>query len=177
MSPSKALRDLGCNAGPLTVVAGVLFVDGRVLVGQRRAGARHSLKWEFPGGKVEPGEDSRRALVRELREELGVETTVGDVLWVAAHRYPGEPSVEISFLQAREIDCAPSNRAFADLRWVPIEGLHRLDFLEGDRDFVSALQARGVVPAATAWRARTDRDPDACTTTMDAGVVVSRTLT
>jgi 8-oxo-dGTP diphosphatase len=171
------LHDLGCNAGPLTVVAGVLFVGGRVLVGQRRAGARHSFKWEFPGGKVEPGEDARRALMRELREELGVETTVGDVLWVAAHRYPGEPSVEISFLQGREIDRAPSNRAFADLRWVPIEGLHELDFLEGDRDFVSALQAGGVVPAATAWRARTDGDPDACTTTMDTGVVVSRALT
>ena len=177
MSPSKALRDSGCNAGPLSVVAGVLFVDGRVLVGQRRAGARHSLKWEFPGGKVEPGEDARRALMRELREELGVEATVGDVLWVAAHRYPGEPSVEISFLQAREIDCAPSNRAFADLRWVPIEGLHELNFLEGDRDFVSALQAGGVVPAPTAWRAPPHGDPDARNITMDAAAVVSRILT
>ena len=115
--------------------------------------------------------------MRELREELGVETTVGDVLWVAAHRYPGEPSVEISFIQAREIDCAPSNRAFADLRWVPIEGLHELDFLEGDRDFVSALQAGGVVPAATAWRARANGDPQARNTTMDAAAVLSRTLT
>jgi 8-oxo-dGTP diphosphatase len=145
-----ALQDIDHTSAPLAVVAGVLFADGRVLVCQRLADGPHSLKWEFPGGKVEPGEDVRAGLARELREELGIETTVGDVLQVTAHRYPGGPSVQISFVEASEIDCAPSNSAFADVRWVAVEDLHELDFIEGDRDFVSALQRGAVVPAVTA---------------------------
>jgi 8-oxo-dGTP diphosphatase len=161
MSPSTALPDVGPNAGVLTVVAGVIFVDGRVLVGQRHAGGRHSLKWEFPGGKVEPGEDAGAGLVRELREELGVEAKAGRVLQVTAHRYPGGPSVEISFVSVSEIQWAPSNRAFADMRWAPLDSLHELDFVEADRDFVNALQTGSVVPATTTWRARTEANPDA----------------
>src|SRR3974377_107901 len=61
----------------LIVVAGVLHRDGMVLIGKRMAGARHALKWEFPGGKVEAGETPKQALVRELREELGIEAVVG----------------------------------------------------------------------------------------------------
>jgi len=154
-------------AESLRVVAGVLFARGRVLVGRRRADTRHSLQWEFPGGKVEPGEDARAALVRELREELGVETVVGDTLRVTRHRYPGGPSVEIAFLQVRAIDRAPTNQAFADLCWIPIESLNKLDFLEGDREFVSALEAGAVVPAVTAYQARSEASHGSCCTPVD----------
>ena len=61
----------------MLVSAGVIQREGRILVGQRRRGDRHPLKWEFPGGKVEAGETPQQALVRELREELQIEATVG----------------------------------------------------------------------------------------------------
>ena len=62
------------------VVAAVLMRDGKILIGQRKRTGRHPLKWEFPGGKVEPGEDPRAALARELREELNVEAVIGEEL-------------------------------------------------------------------------------------------------
>ena len=62
------------------VVAAVMVRDGKILIGQRKRTGRHPLKWEFPGGKVEPGEDPRAALARELREELNVDAVIGEEL-------------------------------------------------------------------------------------------------
>ena len=59
------------------VVAGVLERDGKILICRRRADQPHPLKWEFPGGKIEAGESPEFALMRELREELGIEATAG----------------------------------------------------------------------------------------------------
>jgi 8-oxo-dGTP diphosphatase len=134
---------------PLSVAAGVLFVDGKILVGQRPAAGRHPLQWEFPGGKIESGENAPAALVRELREELAVEATAGASLWVTRHHYPQGPSVEITFLQTASIDQEPTNLVFADLRWVPIAVLGDLDLLEGDREFVHALRSGAVAPTPT----------------------------
>ena len=66
------------SEGVLEVVAAVMMRDGKILIGQRKRSGRHPLKWEFPGGKVEPGEDPRAALARELREELDVEAVIGE---------------------------------------------------------------------------------------------------
>ena len=60
------------------VVAAVIERGGLILIGQRKPRGRHALKWEFPGGKVEAGEESREALARELREELSIEARIGD---------------------------------------------------------------------------------------------------
>lgn len=136
----------------VAVAAGVVFVDGCILIGQRRAVDRHPLKWEFPGGKVDPGEDPAGALVRELREELGVEATAGPVLYRSRHQYHDGLDVELSFLQVDAIDRPPSNLIFADLRWVAITGLADFDFLPADLSFVAALRARSVVPRPTRCR-------------------------
>jgi 8-oxo-dGTP diphosphatase len=133
----------------ISVAAGVLFINDRILLGQRREVGSHPLKWEFPGGKLEPGETAAAALVRELREELAVEATPGPALWVTRHRYPGGPSVELTFVQTLAIDRTPRNLVFAELRWVTIAALGHMDLLEGDREFVSALQAGTVVATAT----------------------------
>ena len=63
----------------IRVVAGVIERQGMILVGQRRAGDRFQYKWEFPGGKVEPDEDPKDALARELREELGIVAVIGEI--------------------------------------------------------------------------------------------------
>jgi 8-oxo-dGTP diphosphatase len=93
------------------VVAGVLCDGPRVLCTRRPAGTHLAGLWEFPGGKVEPDEDPRDALVRELREELGVECRVHEVLDVVFHRYE-QKSVLLLFYRVR---LAPGSPAPAPL--------------------------------------------------------------
>ncbi|MEY2668695.1 MAG: hypothetical protein RJA59_1333, partial [Pseudomonadota bacterium] len=78
------------------VVAAVIRRDGRILVTRRHPHADRGGQWEFPGGKVEPGEDEAAALVREIREELDCEVTVGALLARTTHRYP-DLEVELAF--------------------------------------------------------------------------------
>ena len=93
---------------PLIVVAGVIERDARILICRRRADARHHpLKWEFPGGKVEPGEEPRAALARELGEELGIRAEIGEEIESFAYQYAGPRSdpadvlPRVSSLQAK----------------------------------------------------------------------------
>jgi 8-oxo-dGTP diphosphatase len=124
----------------IEVVAGVLVRGGCVLACQRPPGGHHPGKWEFPGGKVEAGESLQQALRRELREELGVEATVGAELWRAEHQYPGRQRITLTFFLVSDYAGAISNAAFASMCWLPIEVLHEYDFLEGDREFISQIQ-------------------------------------
>lgn len=130
------------NRAPLLVSAGVIHRDGRVLVGQRRRGDRHALKWEFPGGKVEAGESPQQALVRELREELQIEASVGSELARYEHEYPNGSRVHLLFFAVRDFKGEPMARVFEQIRWTELELLPELDFLEGDLDFIKRL-ARG----------------------------------
>jgi 8-oxo-dGTP diphosphatase len=127
--------------GFLHVTAGVIVRDGLVLACQRPAGGHHPGKWEFPGGKVEQGEIREECLRRELHEELGIEATVGRLLWTTHHRYPRRDPLVLSFFLVPQYSGTPRNLAFAEIRWVPIEALAVLDFLEGDREFIAALSA------------------------------------
>ncbi|MGC2658960.1 MAG: 8-oxo-dGTP diphosphatase MutT [Bryobacteraceae bacterium] len=127
------------NRAPLIVSAGVIQRDGRVLVGQRRQGDRHPLKWEFPGGKVEAGETPQQALVRELREELQIEAAVGSELARYEHEYPNGSRVHLLFFAVPEYQGQPFGRVFEQIQWTELGSLPELDFLEGDLDFVKRL--------------------------------------
>jgi 8-oxo-dGTP diphosphatase len=124
------------------VVAGIIERDGRVLICQRRADSRHPLKWEFPGGKVEEGEDPAGALARELKEELAIEAEAGEEMWRCRHQYPGRPAVLLVFLRVAAHRGTPVNLDFAEIRWEERERLGGYDFLEGDAEFVRRF-ARG----------------------------------
>ncbi len=76
------------RAAPIRVVAGALFRDGLFLAALRPAGSAEAGLWEFPGGKVEPGESDEEALRREIREELGAEASIGEELDGRVHAYP-----------------------------------------------------------------------------------------
>lgn len=91
---------------PVIVAAAVLIERGRVLLTQRKKGTHLAGAWEFPGGKVEPGEDPRDALVRELREEIGIEVDVGDPVEVTFHAYP-EKSVLLLFFAVTRREGSP----------------------------------------------------------------------
>src|SRR5271166_4487498 len=93
----------------LLVVAAVVVENGRVLVTQRKAGTHLAGAWEFPGGKLLPGEDPRVGLKRELREELGIDAAVGEIVEVTFHEYPdADKAVLLMFFEAeRTADSAP----------------------------------------------------------------------
>jgi len=127
---------------PLLVAAGVIQRNNQVLVGQRRKSDRHSLKWEFPGGKVESGETPQQALVRELNEELQIQAKIGGELARYEHDYPSGSRVHLLFFAVREFSGDPRARVFEQICWLDLAALPKVDFLEGDLDFVRRL-ARG----------------------------------
>jgi 8-oxo-dGTP diphosphatase len=127
------------------VVAGVLLREGKLLIGQRMANDRHALKWEFPGGKVEPGETPREALARELREELGVEAVVGGEIARYEHSTNGRGPLILLFHKVERFTGEPRSAAFEQIKWESPSALPAYDFLDGDLDFVRRI-ARGRVP-------------------------------
>jgi 8-oxo-dGTP diphosphatase len=125
----------------LMVVAAILERDGRVLIGQRRPGGSHALKWEFPGGKVEAGESPEEAIIRELREELGIEAAEVQEIHRYEYAYPGKRPLLLVFLRVPVFTGEPVNQAFARIAWAAPGDFRRYDFLDGDRDFLTWLAA------------------------------------
>ena len=123
----------------LQVVAAVIQSDGKILVGQRQARQSHPLQWEFPGGKVEPGESPEQALARELEEELGIAGASGQIITRYTFAYPGRDPIELIYFRVRHFSGEPRNLIFHDLRWHPRGDLASLDFVEGDREFIQGI--------------------------------------
>ncbi len=128
----------------IIVVAGVLECGGRLLIGQRLKGDRHGLKWEFPGGKVEPGETPKDALKRELREELGIDAQIGPEIARYEQCVTGRPPLVLLFHRVESYEGDPQPRTFQQILWERPEALPDYDFLDGDLDFIRRL-ARGRV--------------------------------
>jgi 8-oxo-dGTP diphosphatase len=126
--------------GEIRVAAAVIERDGRILIGQRKLGSRHSLKWEFPGGKVEAGESPREALERELREELAIQAVIGEELDRYDVQYPGGAMTHLFFYRVTEFSGEPQNLDFEQIVWERRGLLSAYDFLEGDVAFVRKLE-------------------------------------
>jgi 8-oxo-dGTP diphosphatase len=129
----------------VTVAAGVLVERGQVLLTQRKAGGHLAGAWEFPGGKVEAGEDPREALRRELREELGIETTVGEIVDVTFHRYvEADKAVMLLFFEASLCAGSPAPRAVdvAAFEWATAEALVPERFPPADVAVLAKVRAR-----------------------------------
>jgi len=125
-----------------TVVAGVLERDRRILICRRRADQPHPLKWEFPGGKLEPGESPETALVRELREELGIESEASPEIMRYEFTYPGNQPILLIFVKVTAWRGDIENRIFDTILWERPEALTAYDFLEGDAPFLTAFTDR-----------------------------------
>src|SRR5277367_5257335 len=97
------------------VVAALIFKDDQILVCQRTRHQTMPLKWEFPGGKIEEGEQPRDALRRELDEELGIDAKIGEEVSRLKHAYPNGTMVELRFYIVREYEGEIENRIFRDL--------------------------------------------------------------
>ena len=127
------------------VVAALIFREERILVCQRTRHQTMPLKWEFPGGKIEPGEQPRDALRRELNEELGIEATIGEEVARIRHDYKNGASVELRFYTVHEYKGQLENRIFKDMRWADRSELLSIDFLEADLGLVRNL-VEGTIP-------------------------------
>jgi 8-oxo-dGTP diphosphatase len=125
----------------IKVVAAVIQRDGRILIGQRKRGDSHALKWEFPGGKVERGEHPEAALARELEEELGIQAHIGPEIVRYSYSYPRRAVILLAFHQVRRFNGEPQNLAFEQILWEEPANLPSYDFLDGDVDFVRRLAA------------------------------------
>jgi 8-oxo-dGTP diphosphatase len=124
------------------VVAGALFDErGRVLIAQRPPGKHMAGGWEFPGGKVEPGEEPRAGLVRELREELGIEVHEAAPLIAYEHQYPHR-RVLLDLWVVTRYSGEPQPLDAPALQWAAIEDLERIGLLEADRPMIPALLRR-----------------------------------
>jgi 8-oxo-dGTP diphosphatase len=123
------------------VVAGLILQDGKILVCQRTRHQTMPLKWEFPGGKIEEGEQPRDALHRELEEELGIDATIGDEVSRIRHEYPNGAAVELRFFVVRKFAGGLENRIFRDMRWAAPAELPSYDFLEADLTLVKDVAA------------------------------------
>ena len=123
------------------VVAALIVQNGKLLVCQRTRHQTMPLKWEFPGGKIEEGEQPRDALRRELDEELGIQATIGDELARIQHEYPNGGMVELRFYVVRQYQGKLENLIFRDMQWSEPKDLPKFDFLEADLTLVNDLAA------------------------------------
>jgi 8-oxo-dGTP diphosphatase len=110
-----------------------------VLICQRKADQPMSLKWEFPGGKIEAGESSEDALARELDEELGIKAVIGRRVARIRHKYRNGGAIDLQFFVVREFAGALENRIFNDVRWTPLAELPGYDFLAADLGLIRDL--------------------------------------
>jgi 8-oxo-dGTP diphosphatase len=123
----------------LRVVAAALLDGSRVLIAERPAGKHMAGWWEFPGGKVASGETDADALVRELREELGVEARAQAEVMTLTHEY-ADRVIDLVLWSASILHGTPSGLDGQNLKWVECRNLGRERLLPADEPFIAALQ-------------------------------------
>jgi mutator protein MutT len=128
------LRTKNC----IEVSAALIFRDGKLLITQRRAKSDLGGLWEFPGGKREAGETFEECLVREIREELGIEISIGGLFEEVSHDYP-EKSVHLKFFICKQISGEPQPLDCAALKWVAKSELAAFEFPAADAQLVEKL--------------------------------------
>lgn len=126
----------------MEVAAAVIVRQNKILICQRRHDDSHPLKWEFPGGKLEPGESPAAALQRELEEELCIQARIGPLIDSYDYRYGPRPPIRLFFHRVSEFFGELENQVFEQIRWENLQQLPDYDFVAGDVDFVKRL-ARG----------------------------------
>lgn len=127
------------------VVAALILRDDEILVCQRTRHQTMPLKWEFPGGKIEDGEEPHAALARELEEELGILAHVGPEVARIRHTYGKGGVIDLRFFLVERYEGDIENKIFRDVQWVCREKLPDYDFLEADLELVKDIAASRIL--------------------------------
>jgi 8-oxo-dGTP diphosphatase len=127
------------------VVAALILRDGKILICQRSKSQPMALKWEFPGGKIEPGEQPEEALKRELMEELGINAEIGRKVADVHHIYRRGNSVALQFFVVENFQNPLENRIFNQFKWANPVDLPRYDFLDADKGLVQDIAAGKII--------------------------------
>jgi mutator protein MutT len=136
----KARRPSPLTLHPsIEVAAGLVFRDGKLLITRRPADAHLGGLWEFPGGKREPQESFEQCLVRELREELGIEVEPGPDLENVTHTYPGK-TVCLRFFQCRWKREEPQALGCPEFKWITAAELRDYEFPAADARLIERLE-------------------------------------
>ena len=120
------------------VVAALIWEGDRFMICQRPAHKTRGLLWEFVGGKVEPGEEKKQALIRECREELGVTVAVDDVFMQVLHAYP-DMTVDLTLYHARIARGEPQKLEHNDIRWIRPDQIGQYDFCPADEEILECI--------------------------------------
>ncbi len=124
----------------IRVTAAILEQDGKILIAQRKKGDRLEGKWEFPGGKIEEGENPKTCLQRELQEELGIEVRIGDFICENEHQYP---HIHIRLLAYQTFYLSGEIQLYdhAAIAWVTLKEMQDYDFAPADVPIVEVLRS------------------------------------
>ncbi len=128
------------------VVAAIIWHEGLYLAAQRPEHALHAGYWEFPGGKVEAGEELEAALARELREELSIECLYCE-LWKTVEHVYAERQVRVHFFHVRAFTGQAQGLEGQKIQWVYPEQALQLSFLEADKALVHELHEQNSLKA------------------------------
>src|ERR1035437_2656004 len=132
------------NPGCINVAAALIFRNGKLLITRRHARAHLGGLWEFPGGKREPGETFEECLVREIREELGVEISVGGLFESVTHAYP-EKTVHLKFFVCRLERGEPQMLGCQAVKWAGKPELEDYEFPAADAKLLEKLKSPRMV--------------------------------
>ena len=131
------------SPSPVRVAAALIMKDGRFLICRRPVHKARGGLWEFPGGKLEPGESAAEALTRECREELGVTVIPGPVYMRLTHEYP-DLTVELILLQVEEFTGELTLLEHSELRWIKPAEIDGFDFCPADGVILDRLRREGL---------------------------------
>ena len=127
----------------IEVVAALIWNENRFMICQRPAHKTRGLLWEFVGGKVEPGETKKQALIRECREELNVLLSVGEVFMEVIHEYP-DLKVYLTLFNATIAEGEPQKLEHNDIQWITPSEIPNYEFCQADEEILKEIiETRG----------------------------------
>lgn len=130
---------MGKNNMQTMIVTAAIIIDGpKILIAQRKKGTHLEMKWEFPGGKLEPGEDPETCLEREIKEELALDIKVNSIFQVVSHKYELRHIVMLCYI-CEVLQGTPECIECNDFRWVTLDEIGEYDFAPADIPVVEKL--------------------------------------